>query len=185
VQRIAKRCAITICQFRRLITDGIGPLLISFGCVSFASHLLHLFQQLPRFTQQRLNLPSLGDCIPGEQAVPARVLVRLGRAGSLCAAVHAAALLAVHCRRAAGAARTGFGATTRARQHRTGISGVIAHACASRLASVESRPRLEREAFGAFRAADAGLLSDTITRMLRDVADDGLDKLYPVRYIWP
>jgi hypothetical protein len=78
-----------------------------------------------------------------------------------------------------------LGATTRARQHRTGISGVIAHACASRLASAESRPRLEREAFGAFRAADAGLLSDTITRMPRDVADDGLDKLYPVRYIWP
>jgi hypothetical protein len=45
---------------------------------------LHSIEQ--RFTQQRLNLPALGDGIPGEQAVLARVLVCLWRAGSLCAA---------------------------------------------------------------------------------------------------
>src|SRR2546429_8497257 len=127
------------------------------------SQSLHLFQQLPRFTQQRLNLPSLGERIPGEQAVLARVLVCPWRAGSLRTAVHAAALLAVHRRRAARAAGTGFGATTRARQHRAGVSDEIAHACASRLASAEPRLRLERAAFGALRAADAGLLSETIT----------------------
>src|SRR5205814_5488793 len=97
-------------------------------------------------------------------AVLARVPVCLGRAGSRCAAVHAAALVAVHRRRAARAAGTGLGATTRARQHRFGNSDVIAHASAARLASAESRLRLERAAFGAFCAADAGLLSDTITR---------------------
>ncbi|WP_371741416.1 type II toxin-antitoxin system RelE/ParE family toxin [Bradyrhizobium sediminis] len=36
LQHTAKRCAITIRQFRRLLTDGIGPLLISFGCAPFA-----------------------------------------------------------------------------------------------------------------------------------------------------
>src|SRR5260221_2944383 len=50
----------------------------------------------------------------------------------------------------------GFGATTRARQHRAGVSDVSAHACASRLASSESCSRLEPAALGAFRAADAG-----------------------------
>src|SRR4029453_1485202 len=89
--------------------------------------------------------------------------VCLGRPGSPCAAVHAAALPAVHRRRAARFAGAGFGAATRARQHRAGISDVIAHACAARLASAESRRRLEPLAFGAFRAADAGFLSDTIT----------------------
>src|SRR5262249_40367792 len=112
----------------------------------------HLFQQLPRFTQQRPYLPSLGDRIPREQAVLARLLVCRWRAGSLCAAMHAAAILAVHRRRAARIAGTGLGATTRARQHRAGISDVIAHACASRLASAESCPRLEGEAFDAFLA---------------------------------
>src|SRR5258708_30331135 len=42
------------------------------GC---ETNSLHLFQQLPRFSQQRLNLPLLGDRIPGEPAVLARVLV--------------------------------------------------------------------------------------------------------------
>src|SRR5439155_17364409 len=40
-----------------------------------------------------------------------------------------AALFAVYRRRAARAAATGFGGTTRARQHRAGIFDVIAHAC--------------------------------------------------------
>ena len=62
------------------------------------SQSFHLLQQLPRFTQQRLNLPSLGDRIPGEQAVLARVLVCPWRAGSRCAAVHAASLPAAHGR---------------------------------------------------------------------------------------
>jgi hypothetical protein len=75
--------------------------------------------------------------------------------------MHAAAPFATHRRRAARAAGTGFGATTSARQHRAGIAGVIAQACASRLASAESRLRLEPEAF---RAADAAFLSETITR---------------------
>jgi hypothetical protein len=39
---------------------------------------LHLLQELPRFAHQGLNLPSLGDRVPGEQAVLARVLVALG-----------------------------------------------------------------------------------------------------------
>lgn len=124
---------------------------------------LHLFQQLPRFPQQRLNPPSLGDRIPREQPVLARVLVCPWRAGSRCAAVHAAALLAVHRRRAARVAATGSGATTRARQHRAGISDVSAHAWASRLDQAESRLRLERAAFVTFRAAEAGFLSETIT----------------------
>src|SRR5216684_5729399 len=34
----------------------------------------HRLQQLPRFTQQGLNLLALGDRVPREQAVPARVL---------------------------------------------------------------------------------------------------------------
>ena len=85
-------------------------------------------------------------------------------APDLGAAVHAAAFPAVHRRRAARVVGTGSGATTPARQHRAGIAGVIAHACASRLALAESRFRLEPEPFGAFRAADAGLLSETITR---------------------
>src|SRR3954451_21775073 len=128
------------------------------------SQSLHLTQQLPRVTQHRPNLPSLGDRLPGEQAVLARVLVCLWRAGSLRASVHAAAPLAVYRRRAARTAGSGFGATTSARQHRAGVADVIAHVCASRLASAESRLRLERATFGAFRAADAGLLSETITR---------------------
>ena len=40
---------------------------------------------------------------------------------------------------------------------------MIAHACASRLQQAESRRRLEPEPFGAFRAAEAGVLSETIT----------------------
>ena len=128
---------------------------------SFETHSLHFLQQLPRFTQKRPNLSSFGDRFPCEQAMRARVLVCLWRAGSLCAAVHAAALPAVHRWRAARVAGTCFGTTTRAYQHRAGVAGVIAHG--SRLLSAEARRRLEPAAFGAFRAADAGLVSDTIT----------------------
>ena len=42
----------------------------------------HRLQQLPRFTQQGLNLLALGDRVPREQAVPARVLVCPWCAGS-------------------------------------------------------------------------------------------------------
>jgi hypothetical protein len=41
----------------------------------------HRLQKLPRFAQQGLNLPSLGDRFPGEQAVLARVAVAPWRAG--------------------------------------------------------------------------------------------------------
>jgi hypothetical protein len=43
------------------------------------SQSLHPFQQLPRVTQQRPNLPSLGDRIPAEQAVRARSGLPLAR----------------------------------------------------------------------------------------------------------
>jgi len=43
--------------------------------------------------QQRLNPPSLGDRIPGEQAMLACIPVCFGRAGSVRATVHAAARL--------------------------------------------------------------------------------------------
>ena len=93
----------------------------------------------------------------------ARVLVCLWRAGSLCAAVHAAALPAVHRWRAARVAGTCFGTTTRAYQHRAGVAGVIAHG--SRLLSAEARRRLEPAAFGAFRdrgAAHVDLKTNTV-----------------------
>jgi hypothetical protein len=52
---------------------------------------------------------------------------------------------------------------------------MIAHACAFGLASPEARRCREPAAFGAFRAADAGLLVRyDHARMLRDVADNGL-----------
>src|SRR5229473_134900 len=108
----------------------------------------HLLQQLPRFTQQGLNPLSLGDRVAGEQAVLARVLVSPWRAAS---------------RRAAG---TDFCPATRARQHRTGIAGVIAHACVCRFASTESCSCSPGSGIGTIRAsvtAGAGVLSDTIT----------------------
>ena len=97
---------------------------------------LHLPQQLPRLTQQRLNLLSPGDGMPCKQAVFARVPVAPRRAGSRRTTVHAAAPLAAHRRRAARFPGADFGAATRARQHRNGTAGVIAHARACRLASV-------------------------------------------------
>lgn len=121
---------------------------------------LHLFQQLPRFTQQHLNLPSLSDRVPAEHPMLASVPVCLRRAGSLCAAVHAAALLPVHRRRAARAAGARLGATTRARQHRAGVSDVIAHACASRLASAESRRHPEPAALAALIWKSSKVLSE-------------------------
>jgi hypothetical protein len=50
----------------------------------------------------------------------------------------------------------------RGRQHRARIADLSVHACASRLVLAESCPRLEPETFGAFRAADAGFLSESI-----------------------
>src|SRR5437660_7734925 len=93
-----------------------------------------LLQQLPRFAQQGRNLPSLGGRFPGEQTVLARVLVSPWRAGFRRTAMHAAALFATHRRRAARSTGADPGAATRARQHRAGIAGVVAHACASRFA---------------------------------------------------
>src|SRR5205814_10611329 len=98
----------------------------------------HRLQKLPRVSQQGLNPPSLGDCELCEQAVLARVLVSPGRAGARRAAVHAAAPFTAYGRRAARSAGADPGAATRARQHRTRIAGVIAHARVSRFASTES-----------------------------------------------
>jgi hypothetical protein len=123
-------------------------------------------QQLPRFTQQGLNSLALGDCDLCKQAVLARVPVSPWRTGSWRTAVHAAAPFAAHGRRAARSAGTDFGAAPRARQHRAGIAGVIAHAFASRFAAAESCFRLESLDLGTLRAAGAaglGFLSETIT----------------------
>jgi hypothetical protein len=57
-----------------------------------------LVQQLPRVSQNGLNPLSLGDCISGEQAVLARVLVSPWRAGFWRTAAHAAAPFAAHKR---------------------------------------------------------------------------------------
>ena len=57
----------------------------------------------------------------------------------------------------------GFWRHNGARQHRAGISDVSAHASGARLASAGARRRLEPAAFGAFRVADAGFLSEMIT----------------------
>ena len=104
-------------------------------CQAGAAGSFHLLQQLPRFTQQRPNLLPLGDRIPCEQAMPARVVVSLWRSGARRTAVHAAAPFAAHRRRAARPAGADFGAATLARQHRAAIGGVIAQACAPRPAS--------------------------------------------------
>src|SRR6476660_1563267 len=50
----------------------------------------HRLQKLPRFAQQGLNLPSLGERFSGEQAVLAGVPVSPWRAGSRRTAMHAA-----------------------------------------------------------------------------------------------
>ncbi len=114
------------------------PLISNFKVVG--SHPLnrsfHRLEQLPRFAQQRLNLLALRDRVPSEQAMLARVLVSPWRAGFRRTAVHAAALLAAHCRRAARSAAADSCAATRARQHRTGIAGVIAQGRAPRFASM-------------------------------------------------
>src|SRR3981081_3015003 len=127
---------------------------------------LHLLQQLPRVTQQGLNLLSLGDRVPGVQAVLARVLVSPWRAGSRRTAVHAAALFAAHRRRAARSAGTDFCDATRARQHRAGIAGVIAHARASRFASPASCCCSPGSGIGTIRESltrALGPFSETIT----------------------
>src|SRR6266478_847008 len=126
----------------------------------------HLLQQLPRVTQQGLNLLSLGDRDLCEEAVLARVLVSPWRAGFRRTAVHAAAFFAAHRRRAARSAGADFCAATRARQHRTGIAGVIAHGCAPRLASTGSCCCSPGSGIGTIRAsvtAGAAPLSETIT----------------------
>src|SRR5216683_2029552 len=103
---------------------------------------------------------------PSEKVVPARVLVSPWRAGPRRTAVHAAAPFAAHRRRAARSAGADFCPATRARQHRFGIAGVVAHAFASRFASTGScsfAPRSGIETIRASVTAGAGLLSETIT----------------------
>ena len=111
------------------------PVLQADRLIACQNRSFDLLQQLPRFAQQVSNLPALGDRLLREQAVLARVLVSPWRAGFQRAAVHAATPFAAHRRRAARSAGADFRAATRARPHRAGIAGVIAHACASRFAS--------------------------------------------------
>src|SRR4051812_628636 len=74
----------------------LAPTVITCGVRPCESKSLHLFQQFPRFAQQIPYLLSLGDLIPREQAVLARVPVVSRCAGSRRTAVHAAALFAAH-----------------------------------------------------------------------------------------
>jgi hypothetical protein len=104
------------------------------SCAVQKTRSRHRPNQLPRFSQQQLDLPSLGDGILGEQAMLAGVPVCSWRTGSPGAAMHAAAPLAMNCRRTAAATATGPGAATGACQHRAGVSDVTAHGSASRLA---------------------------------------------------
>ena len=99
----------------------------------------HRLQQLPCFTQQIPNPLALRNGVVGEQAVPARIVVSFLCARALRSAVHAAARLAAHRRRAARSAGAGFGAATWARQHRTNLWCRIAQACALRSGLVATR----------------------------------------------
>src|SRR6266850_1473815 len=65
-------------------------------------------QQLPRVSQQGLNLLALGDRVPGEEAMLARVLVPPRRARFRRSAVHEAAPFAAYRRRAARSAGADF-----------------------------------------------------------------------------
>jgi hypothetical protein len=55
-------------------------------------------QQLPRFTDQSLNLPALFDRLPGEAPVPCGILIAPRSARSSRAAMHSATLLAMDSR---------------------------------------------------------------------------------------
>nr|GAJ33723.1 hypothetical protein BDOA9_0129210 [Bradyrhizobium sp. DOA9] len=101
---------------------------------------LQLAQEPPSVLQQGLHLVSLGATIPCEHSMSTCVPVPLGGARSPRAAMHAAAALAVHRRRAAGGAVACPRPAARARHHRSGVADMTAaHALAPRLASAHSR----------------------------------------------
>ena len=102
---------------------------VAWPCNGKSSHRPH---QLPCFTQQIPNLPAFGNRVAGKKAVPARIAVSFLSARASPAAVHAAARLAAHRRRAARPARACFGAATWAHQQLTRFWRGVAHASALR-----------------------------------------------------
>ena len=149
---------------------GFNPL----DCLSCERHSLHPFQQLPRFTQQRLNLPSLGDRIPGEQAVLVRVLVCPWRAGSgrrrACGSVSCRAPPASGTRCRNGFWRHNAGSPASGRycgrdrsclRFPLGLGGIALSPGARALRRIPRR-------------GCRALVRDDYARMLRDVADNGL-----------
>ena len=82
---------------------------------------LDVLQQLPRLSDQRLNLFPLFDRAPRKQAMLERASVLFRRARPRRAAMHPTQLFPAHRRRPARLARWRFGAAARARQHRPGI----------------------------------------------------------------
>jgi len=88
---------------------------------------VQILQKLPRVAQQFPNPPSLFTGFPCIEPVFECVLItfRCTRAG--CATVHAAASLARNRWRPASKARPRLRTTTRARQHRAGVTDVLCH----------------------------------------------------------
>jgi hypothetical protein len=76
--------------------------------------------------EQLAELPALGDGRAGVPAMFQRVGVAFWRTGSSRSAVHAASLFATHSGRTARFPCTGSRTAARARQHRPGVTGMIA-----------------------------------------------------------
>jgi hypothetical protein len=89
----------------------VHPLVASFN----------VLQQLPRLTQQRVNLLPLCNRVLRVKAVFDRVAILLWRARSSRAAMHSTPLLAVYRRRLARQTGAGSRAAPGARQHRADI----------------------------------------------------------------
>ena len=85
-----------------------------------------VLNQHARLPHQRPQLPAFLDGFARIEAVLQRVLIAARSARSRRAPVHAATLFSAHRRRLARPARTRFGPTTQTRQHRAGITRVIA-----------------------------------------------------------
>ena len=86
---------------------------------------LDVLQQLPRPSDQRLNLFPLFNRALREKTVLERILVLFRRARTRCAPMHSTTLLAGHRRRAARLAGAGPGPAARAGKHWAGIARVI------------------------------------------------------------
>ena len=95
-------------------------------------------QQLPRFTDQSLNLPALFDRLLGEAPVLCGILIAPRSARSGRAAMHPTALLAADRRGKTRPPRAGFCSAARAGQHGTGISPVLLASHAFRSAHAKS-----------------------------------------------